>query len=647
MPVRGWKVQGDNRAQRVWVCAERCGTLCYGCLKEQSQKKKRPAAAAGADEEPRDEDGEAAPPPQQRPWHTTKAGGGATARAAACAAATAARAAAAAAAGAAAGAPGSAPAASASTPAAAQAATSAQAAAAATSALATAAAAAAAAAADVAAATAATAAPAAVAGTTVAAAPSAPARALSNEQVQVLHKRVEQLEAIATASLGGRRHGNVIGDFATRFAAKDVLNFMADYTHALWVVVGPSSDGHMRSKLVPLTGSLWALKVKKDTTQPGKPAHFVGVTDDDTDVASVLQAVFEQMVAKDSETYKSVAATWALFDVAVATNVEGHMAHVDVMQTHPGTTEELDKLMFIFNAKGKCAAQPWHVDASLNVASTLTLWTFGLPTLLLPYVNDYSFEATLNYVGISEEHWPAATQFAKTHRDADTALSYEVILMDMGPLLSPEFEYCVQQSTTNGISQQPGWAATSRGPWPHAAPGSEGAFRVTLLSTSVPVARLTSDPGLRAPVGYNTAAQHHCAQVCLYFWCFEKAIMYFWRDRRESPDADSHWGSHPKAAAVIRAFLLAAKQWTELRDVDKWAARLAEAWQAEEAEAWPRWVPARVYDAAQAIRDARQARAPTRHGRATNRGRSAGGRAAGRAAAASGGRGSGRTPPWC
>ena len=37
---------------------------------------------------------------------------------------------------------------------------------------------------------------------------------------------------------------------------------------------------------------------------------------------------------------------------SVATNVEGHMAHVDVMQTHPGTTEELDKLMFIFNAKG-------------------------------------------------------------------------------------------------------------------------------------------------------------------------------------------------------------------------------------------------------------------------------------------------------
>ena len=72
MPVRGWKVQGDNRVQRVWVCAERCGTLCYGCLKEQSEKKKRPAAAAGADEEPRDEDGEAAPPPQQRPRRTTR-----------------------------------------------------------------------------------------------------------------------------------------------------------------------------------------------------------------------------------------------------------------------------------------------------------------------------------------------------------------------------------------------------------------------------------------------------------------------------------------------------------------------------------------------------------------------------------------------
>ena len=82
MPVRGWKVQGDNRVQRVWVCAERCGTLCYGCLKEQSEKKKRPAAAAGADEEPRDEDGEAA---QHRRPRRVLIGGAQQTRSAVCA----------------------------------------------------------------------------------------------------------------------------------------------------------------------------------------------------------------------------------------------------------------------------------------------------------------------------------------------------------------------------------------------------------------------------------------------------------------------------------------------------------------------------------------------------------------------------------
>ena len=142
-------------------------------------------------------------------------------------------------------------------------------------------------------------------------------------------------------------------------------------------------------------------------------------------------------------------------------------------------------------------AQPWHVDASTNIASSFCMYTGGLPTNLLPYTTDYTFEVALTFMGIRPKHWEAAKMFAKDHRDQESALCLEDIAQDMAPLLADDFDRCRGMSDTNGKRVEAGWVGTTRGPWGHCGPGTQdGKFRLCLL--------LTSFPRVRGQRGYNT-----------------------------------------------------------------------------------------------------------------------------------------------
>ena len=304
---------------------------------------------------------------------------------------------------------------------------------------------------------------------------------------------------------------------------------------------------------------------------------------------TVLQAVFTAMAKANAEAYGDTAQTRHNFDAVMDVCKAGHMRSVDAMNTHPGTTEYFDKFIFIFNAEGKCVAQPWHVDASTNIATSFTLWTKGLGTLLAPFVDIVDLERALCLVGIPAAFHKEALDFAK--RDLPTkesAASMEDILQDIAPALSADFERFLQLSRTNGVLQDVGFTAATRGPWPHAGAGSpDGAFRLCLLITSAPDVR-----GSR--VGYNASMQHHRSQACIYWCCFIDAVRWLWADRKEAHDEDRHWGDCKKTQVVIRDFLTASLGMEQLRDdaCALWARALAWAYVTDEKmESWPRWVP--------------------------------------------------------
>jgi hypothetical protein len=305
---------------------------------------------------------------------------------------------------------------------------------------------------------------------------------------------------------------------------------------------------------------------------------------------AVLQRVFSKMRTKYGDVYADEAQTRRKFDRSLDVFKGGHERNLETINSHPGIEEEWDKIAFIFNAEGVVLAQPWHVDASTNIASSFCLWTSGLPTNLLPYATDYSFEVALTFMGIRPKHWEAAKMFAKDHRDQESALCLEDIAQDMAPLLADDFDRCVGMSDTNGKRVEAGWVGTTRGPWGHSGPGTpDGKFRLCLL--------LTSFPRVRGQRGYNTEVQHHCSQVCLYFWCFVEAVHWLWKDRVESSDADAHWRDHHTTSAVIRGFLSAARGWEVLQlDVQTlWARALAHAYKADhKGTPWMEWVPAEL-----------------------------------------------------
>lgn len=307
-----------------------------------------------------------------------------------------------------------------------------------------------------------------------------------------------------------------------------------------------------------------------------------------------MQHAFEVMATKIEmfgDAYADTEATRLMLDRAVEVYTAGHMHNVRKLDAE--TKEEVDKLIFIFNADGACVAQPWHVDASVDIASSFGLFgTRGLGTDMLPVVQDYNVETALCLVGIAPRFHEAAVNWAKAmYRKphvTESASSILDILQDIAPLLSKDFDTIARMSTTAGVMQDAGWQGTTRGPHPHRGSGSpSGAFRLCLLITSVGDYR-----GRR--VGYNTALQHHRSHACLY-WCrFEEAIYWLWADRHESYNAHTHWmADFPKTATVMKNFLTAAHAWEKLdvKDTALWARALAAPYIVEDKSAWQVWVP--------------------------------------------------------
>ena len=323
--------------------------------------------------------------------------------------------------------------------------------------------------------------------------------------------------------------------------------------------------------------------------------EWVGATDE---YEAVLDAIFKKMAAA---TYEYADAR-AKFDRLMGVLKAGHSRNVATMATHPESREEFDKFIFIFNKHGIALPQVWHVDASGIVASSFILLTRGMLTEVFPCVFKLSLEAAWTLIGIKEAFWGDAAAFAKAMRTAKSAENIDILLHDVAPLLSSDWETCVEASVTNGTRANVGSVVTTRGPWPHRGSGSpDGAFRLVLLITSYPTA--CDRPELST--GYDTELQHHRSQACLYWWCFRRALYWLSVDRVESPDAHVHWVDHPRTLKVVKAFLTAhAKAWVSWADVpaearELWSRALACAYHEDEVREkwvtdWPVWVPAEL-----------------------------------------------------
>ena len=267
----------------------------------------------------------------------------------------------------------------------------------------------------------------------------------------------------------------------------------------------------------------------------------------------------------------------------------GHARNVASMSRHPGVPEVNDKWFLIFS-HGKVLPQVWHVDASTNVTSTFCMFTRGLPTDVLPCAVTYDLDAALILTGIPEEHISAAKAFAQKQRGTEVASNIEVIIRDIAPLLSSDWEALKSASQFNGKCVNAGSCISTHGAYPHRAPDSDGDFRLVLLKTSY--------PDYLWQGGYNKAVQHHRSQACLYWWCFLQALYWLYADRVESFDAEKHWmADHPATADFIVDFLKATHAWDRWEDVehlDLWARYLAASWKSDENEDWPVWVLEKV-----------------------------------------------------
>ena len=356
------------------------------------------------------------------------------------------------------------------------------------------------------------------------------------------------------------------------------------------------------------TGAASKRKRHSDTLRLWKT---VGVS---LDAELMLQRVCVTMAETETcgDRYADTSATRLMLDLAIDVYKAGHMRNAETISAHSETKDEWDKLIFIFNADGACVGQPWHVDASVDIASSFGLFgTRGLGTDLLPVVQDFTIEYALCLIGIGPTYHDMAKHWARDCAPKESALHLLDILQDIAPLLAADFDTIVRMSATNGVEQEPGWQATTRGPIPHRGAGSAtGSFRMVLLSTSV--GNYRGRRGGAGAHGYNTTVQHHRSQVCLY-WCrFVEAIRWIWADRMESSDADTHWAAtHFKTAKVIRDFLTSAHAWGELGAVDAvlWARALARAYMQDEKCDWPAWVSDAIrvpLSAAESVRLAEQ-----------------------------------------
>ena len=368
-------------------------------------------------------------------------------------------------------------------------------------------------------------------------------------------------------------------------------------------------------------GSGAAAKRKRDGDTP-HPWKTVGVSHHaDLILRRVCVAISENETYGDR--YADTSATRLMLDRAIDVYKAGHMRNAEAISAHSDTKDEWDKLIFIFNADGACLGQPWHVDASVDIASSFGLFgTRGFGTDLLPVVQDNTVEYALCLIGIGPTYHDLAKKWARDCAPKESALHLLDILQDIAPLLSTDFDTIVGMSATNGIEQEPGWQATTRGPVPHRGSGSAtGAFRMVLLSTSV--GNYRGRRGGAGAHGYNTTVQHHRSQVCLY-WCrFVEAIRWIWADRMESYNADTHWAAtHFKTAKVIRDFLTSAHAWGELGAVVEvlWARALARAYMEDEKCDWPAWVSNAIREPLSAVESVRLAEQTTagRAARATS-----------------------------
>jgi hypothetical protein len=292
----------------------------------------------------------------------------------------------------------------------------------------------------------------------------------------------------------------------------------------------------------------------------------------------------------------------AQFDRLMEVLKAGHSRNVTTMATHPNSREEFDKFVLIFNKYGVAQPQVWHVDASGNVASSFVLLTDGVATDVFSSIPNFSLEAAWTLIGITEPFWGAASAYAKSLRTAKAAANIDNQLMDIAPLLMSDWETFVQPSATNGIRAKAGFIVSTRGAWPHRGKGSlDGKFRLVLLITSFPT--MCDRPEVIS--GYDTELQHHRSQVCMYWWCFHRALYWLSVDRFESPDAHLHWGDHPRAQKVVKAFLTMHQTswatWPRVPDDARtlWARALACAYFEDEVEQgwvadWPMWVPAEL-----------------------------------------------------
>ena len=218
-----------------------------------------------------------------------------------------------------------------------------------------------------------------------------------------------------------------------------------------------------------------------------------------------------------------------------------------------------------------------------------------------PHVS-FELRSALRLIGIPHVHLGAAVEFgkqkARVMRVERAYLCLADLLLDCSPMLLEDTALCAFAAAGSCELQDAGFAFTMRGPVPvrGALSGvdSDDDFHAVLL--------VSSYPNERGQLLYNASMQRHRPQACLYFWSFEAALRWLWKDKYSSVDRGSDWASDlPETSAVIVAYVAAVAgcvTWEDVPHKAAWARSLANAYRSDDADGkdehqreWPGWVP--------------------------------------------------------